>query len=327
MENNKNDRMLEIFMRSLRGEAVSVRALANEYNVSTKSISRDISSIQNFLAEHRELMHNAELTYSHKDKAYRLSNDEFLKNKELFTLVKILLGSRALSKDEVLTLIYKLKKFTTVSDREKLDNLIRREIYHYHEVKSDCKSVIENLWKLIQAIENKQVLTITYYKMNRDEVKRKIKPASIMFSEYYFYLIAYSADDEEYKPRYFRIDRISAVTEHREQFTLEKKYDFDEGELREKNQFMFPGENMKIRFEFSGLSLQAILDRLPTAKVVEKNGNVSVIEAEVNYGRGIIMYLLSQGSWVKVISPDCLIEDMKNEIDNMRNKYQSVQIK
>lgn len=321
MENNKNDRMLEIFMRSLRGEAVSVRSLADEYEVSTKSISRDISSIQNFLAEHRELMQNAELTYSHKDKVYRLSNDEFLKNKELFALVKILLGSRALSKDEVLTLIYKLKKFTTVNDREKLDHLIRKEIYHYHEVKSDCPSVIENIWKLIQAIENKQLLTITYFKMNRDEVKRKIKPVSIMFSEYYFYLIAYMADDAEYKPKYFRIDRISAITEHREQFTLDKKFDFDEGDLREKNQFMFPGENIKIRFEFSGLSLQAILDRLPTAKVVEKNGNVSIIEAEVNYGRGIIMYLLSQGSWVKVISPVCLIDDMKEEIEKMRSLY------
>lgn len=145
MENNKNDRMLEIFMRSLRGEAISLKKLADEYDVSTKSISRNISDIQNFLAEHRELMQNAELTYSHKDKAYRLSNDEFLKNKELFTIVKILLGSRALSKDEVLTLIYKLKKFTTITDREKLDNLIRKEIYHYHEVKTDCNSVIENL--------------------------------------------------------------------------------------------------------------------------------------------------------------------------------------
>lgn len=321
MENNKNDRMLEIFMRSLRGEAISLKKLADEYDVSTKSISRNISDIQNFLAEHRELMQNAELTYSHKDKAYRLSNDEFLKNKELFTIVKILLGSRALSKDEVLTLIYKLKKFTTITDREKLDNLIRKEIYHYHEVKTDCNSVIENLWKLIQAIENKKVLTITYYKMNRDEVRRKIKPASVMFSKYYFYLIAYMADDKEYKPKYFRIDRISGITEHREEFVLDKKYDFDEGDLREKNQFMFPGENIRIRFEFSGLSVQAVLDRLPTAKVIEKNGNVSIIEAEVNYGRGIIMYLLSQGSWVRVLSPECLVEDMKNEIEQMKSKY------
>ena len=105
--------------------------LAAEYEVSTKSISRDISSIQNFLAEHRELMQNAELTYSHKEKAYYLSNDEFLKNKELFALVKILIGSRALNKDEILTIISKLKKFTTINDKEKLNNLICKEIYHY----------------------------------------------------------------------------------------------------------------------------------------------------------------------------------------------------
>ena len=30
MENNKNDRMLEIFMRSLRGEAISLKKLADE---------------------------------------------------------------------------------------------------------------------------------------------------------------------------------------------------------------------------------------------------------------------------------------------------------
>ena len=191
----------------------------------------------------------------------------------------------------------------------------------YHEVKSNCKSVIENLWKMIQAIEEKRVITITYYKMNRDEVKHKIKPVSIMFSEYYFYLIAYDADDLNYQPIYFRVDRISAITEHRENFHLAREYDFDGGNLREKNQFMFPGKTEKIRFAFSGLSLQAILDRLPTAKVVEKNGNISIIEAEVNHGRGIIMYLLSQGSWVQVLSPQSLIDKMKEELKKMQTYY------
>ena len=321
MEQNKNNRTLEIFFRALRGELISVRKFAEEYKVSTKSISRDISEIQEFLSEHRELMQNAELTYSYKDRAYILNSDEFLKNRELFALVKIILGSRALNKEEILTLIAKLKKFTTIQDKVTLENLIRKEVYHYHEVKSDCKSVIDNLWKIIQAIEEKRIITITYYKMNRDEVKHRIKPVSIMFSEYYFYLIAYDSDDVTYKPIYFRIDRISSITEHRESFYLEREYDFDEGDLREKNQFMFPGRTEKIRFEFSGLSLQAILDRLPTAKVVEKNGNTSIIEAEVNHGRGIIMYLLSQGSWVKVLSPQSLVDEMKEEIEKMQNLY------
>ena len=321
MEQNKNNRLLEIFFRVLRGEAISVKKLAEEYKLSTKSISRDISEIQKFLSEHRELMQNAELIYSYKDKAYLLNSDEFLKNKELFALVKIMLGCRCFSKEEVLTLIAKLKKFTTIHDKKQFENLIRKEVYHYHEVKSDCKSVIDHLWKIIQAIEEKRTITITYYKMNRNEVEHKIKPVSIMFSEYYFYLIAYDADNTRYKPIYFRIDRISAITEHRENFCLERKYDFDEGDLREKNQFMFPGETVKIRFEFSGLSLQAILDRLPTAKVVEKNGNTSIIEAEVNHGRGIIMYLLSQGSWVKVLSPQSLIDEMKEEISKIQTYY------
>ncbi len=78
---------------------------------------------------------------------------------------------------------------------------------------------------------------------------------------------------------------------------------------------------MKIRFEFSGLSLQTILDRLPTAKVVEKNENTSIIETEVNHGRGIVMYLLSQGSWVKVLSPQSLVDEMKEEIKKIKSYY------
>ena len=80
---------------------------------------------------------------------------------------------------------------------------------------------------------------------------------------------------------------------------------------------------MRITFEFSGLSLQAVLDRLPTAKVIEQNGTKSVITAEVNYGRGIIMYLLSQGSWVKVLEPKPLVEDMLAEIGAMKMRYES----
>lgn len=321
MDKSQKDRILEIFFRLLHGELVANKAIANEYGVSSKSISRDISQIQNFLANHRELMQNAEIVYSHKDKAYVLKSDEFLKNSELFALVKILLGTRSLSKEEMLSIVGKLKKFTTLSDRKKLEGIIRKEIYHYHEIKSDCDSVIENMWKLIQCIDSKNLISITYLKMDRSEVVRKVKPAAIMFSEYYFYLIAYSADDTGYKVKYFRIDRIKSIVEHREKFSIDREHSFDEGDLRETNQFMFPGDNVQITFEFSGLSLQAILDRLPTAKVIEQSGNVSIVTAKVNYGRGIIMYLLSQGSWVKVLEPKPLVDDMRVEIEKMRAKY------
>ena len=54
MENTKHERLLEIFFRSLRGEDLFIRKLAEEYKVSTKSISRDINDLKAFLADHRE---------------------------------------------------------------------------------------------------------------------------------------------------------------------------------------------------------------------------------------------------------------------------------
>ena len=84
---------------------------------------------------------------------------------------------------------------------------------------------------------------------------------------------------------------------------------------------MFPGDLVRITFEFSGLSLQSVLDRLPNARVIDKNGDKSIVTAEVNYGRGLIMYLLSQGSWIKVLSPELLIDDIKAEINKMSEQY------
>lgn len=92
MENERLDRVLEIFYRLLHGEVVSNKLIAEEYGISSKSVSRDVARINDFLAEHRELMQNAEVTYSHKDRAYILKSDEFLKNQELFALVKVILG-------------------------------------------------------------------------------------------------------------------------------------------------------------------------------------------------------------------------------------------
>ena len=80
----------------------------------------------------------------------------------------------------------------------------------------------------------------------------------------------------------------------------------------------------KIRFEFTGPSLQAILDRIPTAKLVDKKDGVNIIEAET-YGDGIKMFLLSQGSWVKVTEPAEFVEEMTEEIKKMNKLYEAFQ--
>lgn len=320
MEHTKQDRLLEIFFRLLRGESLSVQKIANEYKISTKSVSRDINDLKAFFADHRELMGNTELKYSNQSKAYHLYMDEFLTNRELFALIEIIIGARAFSKEELLTLTNKLKSFTTATDRPMLSDLIRKELYHYTEIKHECDSVQDTLWKLASCITEKKEITVDYYRADRALKTHRIRPASLMFTDYYFYLIAFNTEGDPDKPLYFRVDRIKHITEHRQHFTNDDAPEFDEGLLRQRSLFMWPGKLRTIRFEFTGSAIQAILDKLPTARIIERNGRTYTIEAEV-YGDGIKMWLLSQGRRVKVIAPDDFVEEMKKEITEMVNSY------
>ena len=55
-----------------------------------------------------------------------------------------------------------------------------------------------------------------------------------------------------------------------------------------------------LRHRYTGPSLEAVLDRLPTAQVLSEDANGWLISAEV-FGKGIEMWLRSQGEWVEQI--------------------------
>ena len=317
----KTDRVLELFFRALKGEFLSAKELATQYNVSARSISRDITALKLFLAEHRDILGNAELVYSSSNHCYHLETEHFISNKELLAVTKALIGCRPFNHTELLELIRKLKLHTSPKDKAVLEDLIRNELYHYAPINFDCPSVIDNLWTITEHTSSKRLITVTYIKMDRSVVKRTLKPVSVVFSEYYYYLIAYDTSaGEPGVPHYYRIDRITDIVAHREHFKLTKEQEVDEGLLKNRSQFMWPGKLRRVRFEFSGPSVQAVLDRLPTSRVVELRNGASVIEAEV-YGDGIKMFLLSQGSWVKVLAPQELIDEISSEIQKMHSFY------
>ena len=67
--------------------------------------------------------------------------------------------------------------------------------------------------------------------------------------------------------------------------------------------------------------MDAILDRLPTAKVVSRDEGQYVIEAEV-YGKGIVMWLLSQEDRVEVLAPQDLRQEMAAVLEKTLALYQ-----
>ena len=69
---------------------------------------------------------------------------------------------------------------------------------------------------------------------------------------------------------------------------------FEEGEFRKRIQFMYGGRLQKVRFKYTGMSVELVLDRLPTARILSEEDGAYLIEAEV-FGKGIDMWVRSQG--------------------------------
>jgi len=75
---------------------------------------------------------------------------------------------------------------------------------------------------------------------------------------------------------------------------------FEEGEFRKRIQFMYGGKLRKVKFKYTGYSVDAVLDRLPTADAVKQEDGTYIVTAEV-FGDGIDMWLRSQGDAVKIL--------------------------
>lgn len=71
--------------------------------------------------------------------------------------------------------------------------------------------------------------------------------------------------------------------------------------MRKRIQFMYGGKLEKVRFVYTGPNLEAVLDRLPTSRVVGRDARgYPIAEAEVFSGNGLDMWLKSQGDWVEL---------------------------
>jgi len=317
----KTLRILSMYERLRQGEVISKKKEAEQFGVNEKTIQRDLDELRAYIAEtFHGLM---ELEYERKKHGYILkkSEEEWLTNKEILVISKILLESRSLPKEEMDRMLEKLIFQSHPQNQRFIQEVVRNERFHYVPLQHN-RPLIDVIWELSRAVHTKRVVVIDYRKEGSDApITRKVKPVGIIFSEYYFYLIAFLEDYEFDFPTIYRIDRIVRYTVTNDRFRYDYKNRFEEGEFRKRVQFMHAGELMKITFRFWGSSLQAILDRLPTAKVVEKDGEKFVIEAEV-YGRGIKMWLLSQAQYLEVIKPEEFREEIKQTIEQMLGNYE-----
>lgn len=305
----KSARLLKIYARLQNGQLVQKTALAQEFGVTTRSIQRDIESLRCFLAEQ---MLEQDIAYDHHQKGYRLSDAQpiGLTNGEILAVCKILLDSRSLRSDEMMPILDKLVECCVPeANIQAVKRLLANEKHHYTAPRHGV-SVLDLLWELGQAVEKHQVIEIDYLKLQATEpTTRTIEPVGLLFSEYYFYVVGFLQhvnrqtdfeNPDDLFPTIYRVDRIHGLRVLPEHFIPAYAKRFQEGEFRKRVQFMYGGKLQTIKFQYNGPSVEAVLDRLPTAEILARQNGTYTISAEV-FGKGIQMWLRSQGDYVSMI--------------------------
>lgn len=312
MENSwaeaKSMRLLTIYGRLMDGKILKKKDLAAEFGITQRSVQRDLESLRVFFAE--EMM-GREIIYDSRERGYRLTHavPKGLTNSEILAVCKILLESRSMNKEEMLPILDKLIECCVPdSSKKAVTKLIANERFHYIPP-NHGKNILPRLWEIGQAIEQHKVMEIEYEKIGGKVVQRTIEPVGLIFSEYYFYLVGFLRNIDKQEifenpddlfPTIYRVDRIQNFILLDEHFTPAYATRFQEGEFRKRVQFMYGGKLNRIKFKYIGPSIEAVLDRLPTARIIDQDEEGWFIDAEV-FGKGVDMWLRSQGEYIKVL--------------------------
>lgn len=313
-KNGKMERILSMYTTLMNGGALYKAQEAVKYGVSPRSIQRDIDEIRNFLSlnvENTGVVNTVE--YDRAKDSYQLVQASRMKftNSEILAICKILLDSRAFTKKEMDSMLQRLVDCCAKPDSYQLvRELIQNEQFYYVQPQHNTV-FINTMWSIGEAIQNSHYIEIEYRKVKGQEVvRRKLKPVSIIFSEFYFYMAAFIDDADEVRehfdvindafPTIYRIDRIKNLKILKEQFYIPYKDRFEEGEFRKRVQFMYGGRLRRVKFRYKGDSIEAVKDRLPTAEVIHQDEDGYIVTAEV-FGKGIDMWLRSQGEMVEVM--------------------------
>lgn len=310
MAEDKIYRLLAMQQQLLSGNTLNKKEAAARFEVGEKSIQRDLETLRAYYAGQGN-----DLLYDREANCYRLEQpaETRLTKSEVLAVCKILLESRAFTEKELDPILNKLVACCTpVQNLRAVQELIGNERFHYVPPHHG-QAFVDKLWTLGEAIRDHKVVEMDYVGTHNAAPKhRRVQPVGILFSEYYFYLAAFIegidkkehfATPEDRSPTIYRVDRIASFTVTHDRFDIPYKDRFQEGEMRKRIQFMYGGKLRHIKFKYTGPNIEAVLDRLPTARVLEElpDGG-QLVEAEVFDGNGLDMWLRSQGEWVELVN-------------------------
>lgn len=300
----KNDRLLYILNLLRSRKSLNAARLAEECNVTERSIYRDIISLSEA---------NIPIYY---DNGYKLASDNFLPplnfSFEEFAAIKLALESSPLGKSGagagILRRVQaKIEAGLSSNTREKKKTA--RDTAHIEIDAARVGKKGERFYATIEeAINSLSCLDIDYVSINHGLTHRTVEPYFIIFRGRAFYFVAFCRMRNEF--RTFRIDRVQKImtteTHFRRQKGINPKTYFEDSWR------LYSGKPVEVLVKFVGNSAKVVRSgqHHPKEVIVEKSGGCLLYQVTVNGIDEIQRWILGFGDEAEVIAPQELIDNL-----------------
>lgn len=320
-------RELKIYADLIDQKRVNKRDLAQFYDVSAKTIQRDLAAIRSFLRQNG--MNRQLVTEGTADETvYRIrQTGAGMSRESVLALCKVTLASRGLDQDEMNATLSGLLSLLEETDQKIVTDIIANE-WKYYRPLTNSNKLLDRLWQIGEAIQRQNTLHFVYRHASGKTSEENLLPHAIMFWEFYFYVVGFTdgEENENYgRPYFYRVDRFEELTESSVAVDATHLNRFEDGKNRQKMYLMRRGFERTIEIEFTG-TLEIVQDHFEVLKSVPMRSSTGeLIGHRVTfraYDGAAMMWLLSQGTHAKVISPTSLKNKMQAELAAMVQQYQ-----
>lgn len=302
----KLDRLLSIVVILLNKDRVSAKELASRFEVTTRTIYRDIDSIN--------MAGIPIISYPGNDGGFGIM-ENFRLERHIFTEEDIIEVLSALKGMTGLIHSERIRsaadKFANMIEGKKgtdfFDDGIIIDINPW-----GSKSRIDSDFRTIySAILSRKKLSFSYSDYNGKYSSRTVEPISLVFKAYSWYLYSYCLEKNDY--RIFRLSRIKNISVSKESCSGEKrKYQSDYSIKQE--------TDITIRFRNSFETL--ISEFFPESRI-EKSANFSTITFKAQNEEWLYKILLGMGRDIEIVSPKSVRESFIKYLKEISSKYSS----
>lgn len=295
----KDNRLFRILYYILEKEKVTANELADKFEVSVRTIYRDIDSISSVGVPI--------FTTQGKGGGIKIDN-EYILNKSLFDANEKEQIIAALQGLEKTNKVYKSELITKLSALFKIKNSNWIEIDFTSWGSNNTYQDLFNTLKI--AIINKNIISFSYNSSKAEKINRRVKPIRLLFKEQDWYLYAFCLLRNDF--RYFKLSRIKDL----EVLAINYEDNFENIVLKREIKY----ENtVNIKLKFNKSVAFRVYDEFK-AIVEDKKGNLYV-EMKIPNNYKLYNYIFSFGANVEILEPKEIRNQFKNMINKIAKKY------